>query len=143
MYLISRLHDIIPAMDQLLVLGEIYCIINSQTGERYVGQTSCAKLRNGSIVYAGYRERFDQHMQSAYSTNAQTRVGCPKLYEAVRTYGRHAFFVILLERCPLGEMNTREIAYIRKFKCRSRGYNVTRGGQFAKFGKKRRKRKGT
>ena len=138
---ISRLHNTVPPMDQLLILGEIYCVINSQTGERYVGQTSCAKMRNGNIVYAGYLERFEQHLQNAFSTNAQTRVGCPKLYEAIRAYGRHSFFVILLERCPLGDMNTREIEYIRRFRCRQRGYNVTKGGQFAKFGKKRRKRK--
>lgn len=128
-----------PTPEELLITGEIYCIMNSHTGERYVGQTTCAKMKNGRIIYAGYMDRYDQHVANAFSTNEQTKNACPKLYEAIRQYGAHAFFVILLERCLLGEMNQREIAYIRKFRCRKRGYNVTKGGQFAKYGKRKRR----
>ena len=97
---ISRLHNTVPPMDQLLILGEIYCVINSQTGERYVGQTSCAKMRNGNIVYAGYLERFEQHLQNAFSTNAQTRVGCPKLYEAIRASWEKQFLCYSIRTMP-------------------------------------------
>lgn len=121
--------------------GEIYCIMNSRTHQRYIGQTTCIKIKNNKFVYSGYMDRFRQHVKQAFSSDPEKANGCPKLYEAIRQYGPEQFFVYLLERCPLPQLNDREIALIRKYKSRKQGYNVTKGGQFGPRKKKRRYRK--
>lgn len=132
----------IPDLSQLHGLGEIYCIVNNQNNQRYIGQTTCIKIKNGKFVYSGYLDRFEQHKKNALSNDTSRSQECPKLYQAIREFGPHSFFVILLERCPVQNMNDREIARIRQYRSRRRGYNVTRGGQFGPKGK-RRKRTGT
>ena len=107
--------------------GEIYCITNRQNQMKYIGQTKCIKIRNGKTEYKGYEDRFQQHLANALSTGKQ-RNACEKFYNAIREFGKDAFYVQLLERCSLEDLNKRERYYIRKYKTRKQGYNMDAGG---------------
>lgn len=127
-----------PAPDSLLFgYGEIYCIVNRVTGERYIGQTRCMKSIGGRYRYHGYMSRFQQHMKDAFSPNPETQNKCPKFYRAIREHGRHLFYVYRLEQCLLQEINQREKYYIRFYRTRKLGYNITTGGQRMRKGRKR------
>ena len=118
--------------------GQIYCIINSANGMRYIGQTTCYKLVAGKLVARGYEARFEKHLSNAFSENRETRNGCGKLYDAIRKYGRAVFSVSLLETCPCSELNAREKHWIKALKTRGKlGYNLTSGGQRPKKGRRR------
>jgi hypothetical protein len=121
----------------LLNQGEIYCITNRITGERYVGKTKCMKKVNGVLVYKGYQDRFRQHLMRATSDNETTAQECGKFYGAIRYYGWDAFTVEMLERCDLSQINQRERYYIKEFKTRRKGYNMAKGGVPRKFLKRR------
>lgn len=109
--------------------GEIYCIMNRKTGYKYIGQTKCMHKVGEKYVYKGFKCRYDKHMKLALKPD---NVDCPKFYTSIRKHGTSMFFVFLLERCLLKDMNSKEIMYIRHYKSRTFGYNVTRGGQFFK-----------
>ena len=107
--------------------GEIYCITNRQNQMKYIGQTRCIKIRNGKPEYKGFEDRFQQHLTTALG-NSKQKNACEKFYNAIREFGKDAFEVSLLERCPLEELNKREQYYIRIHKTRKLGYNMDRGG---------------
>jgi|FLYN01.1.fsa_nt_gi hypothetical protein len=110
--------------------GEIYCVTNLQTGQRYVGKTTCFKRCNGKLIYRGYQSRYRQHLADALSCNQDRATKCQKFYQAIRQYGPEAFQVTLVERCPLTLLDEREIYYIRLWKTRRNGYNMARGGKW-------------
>ena len=129
----------VPLEIQLTLYGEIYRITNRMTGEGYVGQTKCMKRINGRTQYSGYENRFLQHLGNAIDPERQN--DCPKLYEAIRKYGKEMFYVELLERCLMDQMNERERYYIKTLGTRKNGYNVTRGGQYKRKPRRRYRRK--
>lgn len=118
-----------PADANLFGYGEIYCIVNQITGQRYIGQTRCMKRINGNYRYHGYFSRFQQHMSDAFSSDPKRKNNCPKFYSAIRKYGRDFFYVYLLEQCRIEEINRREKYFIRFYQSRKKGYNITTGGQ--------------
>jgi hypothetical protein len=125
----------LPALSLLASMGEIYCIVNNRTGLRYIGQTKCLKSIGGKMVYRGYKYRFQQHLKQALANKKDE--GCPILHKAIRLYGSKMFYVRLVERCFRNELNAKEIFYIKYYKTRVRGYNVSRGGQ--RYRKKKKK----
>lgn len=107
--------------------GEIYCITNRITNQKYIGQTRCIKHRQGKEYYSGYLDRFQQHLSNAFDEKHMN--DCAKFYQAIRQYGKENFFVTLLEVCAITQINFRERYYIKILKSKRYGYNLTRGGQ--------------
>lgn len=114
-------------------LGEIYMITDKRNNKRYIGQTKCVHIKNGKEVIYGAEDRFKEHLKCAFSTNEDTRNSCPKLYTAIREVPPdqllNTFEVVRLERCLRWDLNTRERHFIKVWKTRRGGYNVTAGGQ--------------
>ena len=117
-------------------LGEIYMITDKRNGKRYIGQTKCVHVKNGKEVINHAEDRFKEHLQKAFSTNEETRLSCPRFYEAIREVHREklreVFEVTMLERCLQWELNVKEKYYIKLWKTRKNGYNITTGGQKAR-----------
>jgi group I intron endonuclease len=109
--------------------GEIYCITNTETGERYIGQTTCMKKRDGRLVPLGADHRFKQHVKNAMSDSPERKTACRKLYKAIRRYGEERFKLDVLETCGLKDLNQKERYYIRKYDSIKGGYNIARGGK--------------
>jgi len=125
----------------LMNQGEIYCITNRFTQEKYIGKTKCLKKINNKYVYKGYEHRFQQHMQRAFSENEKMKNDCKKFYTAIRYFGKDAFIVEMIERCDLSIINQRERFYIQHFKTRRKGYNAAAGGVPRRFLKKKGKQR--
>ncbi len=135
---------------QYLQAGEIYCITNSKTGQKYIGQTKCVKFRittNSRQPIAKYdlsasAGRFDQHLKRALGAG-KNKNDCKKFYEAIRQFGAAVWILSVLERCSLEELNARERFYVKYHKCRRQGYNMVAGGKKkpAYYAKKYKRRK--
>ena len=114
-------------------LGEIYMITDRRNNKRYIGQTKYVHIKNGKEVIYGAEDRFKEHLKCAFSTNEDTRNSCPKLYTAMREVPQdqllNTFEVTMLERCLRWDLNARERHFIKVWKTRRGGYNVTAGGQ--------------
>lgn len=94
---------------------EIYCITNTVTGKRYVGQT-CTGVRN----------RWNKHAWLALTKNVNTR-----FYESIRKHGKSAFKTSVLQSCDsLEEANQAEKRWVAELMTtnQSFGYNMTEGG---------------
>ncbi|WKM80507.1 hypothetical protein [Salmonella phage SW16-7] len=94
------------------MLGIIYLLkINNKI---YIGQT-----RNG------FQQRFREHIQEARRGNKAY------LYNCIRKYGEEAISYEILEECPVGYLNEREIYYIELHKSHisQGGMNISKGGQ--------------
>lgn len=117
----------------LMNQGEIYCITNKLTGEKYIGKTKCMKKVGDKYVYKGHEHRFRQHMTRAFSDNEDTANDCWKFYAGIRYHGWDAFTVHMIERCDLSIINQKERAYIKQFNSRRKGYNSAKGGVPRKF----------
>ena len=107
--------------------GYIYLIRNKHNNTPYIGQSKCFKKLGDKYVKKSMDERFKQHMYRAF--NLKTQNECQKFYQAVRQYGREAFELIILDKCPLTILNSRERYWIRKYNSKKRGYNIHRGGK--------------
>lgn len=123
----------------LMNKGEIYCITNKISGEKYIGKTKCMKKIGDKYMYKGYEHRFKQHMSRAFSDNEDTANDCWKFYAAIRYYGWDTFTVQLLERCDLAVINQKERDYIKRFNTRRKGYNSAKGGVPRKFLRKKKR----
>ena len=115
-----------PSLEYLRLRGEIYCITNLNTGQRYIGQTKCVHKINKKERYFGAYGRYQQHIREAKRGSK----GCRKLYKALR--GEDSFKVTILERCLLTELDNKEIEYIRHFHTRRKGYNASKGGKLTR-----------
>ena len=91
-----------------------YCIVNSISGSMYIGQTSSSISR-----------RYYEHCHNAYTLDKKS-----KLYDAMRKYGKDAFYVVELETLDTKlEANQSEVAHISEAKFIDINlYNMTDGG---------------
>lgn len=97
--------------------GKIYKIINDINDKVYVGQT----IRTLS-------QRFQKHC--SYSDDVNHTMAIKK---AIHKYGRDHFKIVLLEElkdCNQEELNKKEIYWIAFYEAYTKGYNLTKGGQF-------------
>jgi len=93
----------------------IYLIENQITKKVYVGKTGWTAKR-----------RLLKHLDNATLRNQSSL-----LYNSIRKHGRDVFTISVLETCPESEANNREIFYIAEYESftdRSKGYNLTAGG---------------
>ncbi len=95
----------------------VYCHIHVESGRRYVGLTKKRML-----------QRWNEHVWNA---GAKRGKGCRHFWNAIRKYGKDAFFHEILEVCgTLEEANTAEEKWILHFDTRNPdfGFNLARGG---------------
>lgn len=93
--------------------GRIYIIRNTMNDKVYVGQT-----------HVSIKLRFQNHLSAA-------RRGLDYIIgKAIRKYGEDKFYVELLEKCLIEELNEREQYWISFFKATDNrfGYNMSIGG---------------
>lgn len=104
--------------------GIIYKITNTVNKKIYIGQT---KEKYGNICI-GIEGRLKQHLSNAFMESRKNE--CPKLYNAVRKYGKDKFVIEELIRCKLVERDNIEIEMIKKYDATNRyiGYNISLGG---------------
>lgn len=105
-------------------IGIIYKITNKVNNKIYIGKTK-DKYGNSSF---GIDRRFKQHIVNAYTKSKYN--DCPKLYNAIRKYGRESFCVEELDRTTIDKYDDMEIEYIRQYNSMSDevGYNIAAGG---------------
>ncbi len=105
-------------------IGEIYKITNLLNNKIYIGKTK-KYYKNSEF---GYLKRFENHKASATSQSKYN--DCPRLYNAIRKYGKDNFKIELLCECSLTDIDNKEIEYIQKFDSTNRniGYNIALGG---------------
>lgn len=106
-----------------MIKGDIYIITNTINGKRYIGQTRSKD---------GYMGRWKDHLYVA------ARADVPRWYidRAIQQNGKENFKVELIESKEFENiddcvdwMDEREIFYIKKFRSREHGYNLTAGGR--------------
>jgi group I intron endonuclease len=102
----------------------IYKITNTVNNKIYIGKTK----EFYKDTKFGINARLKNHITCAYSKSKSN--DCPKLYNAIRKYGKDNFKVELLESTTEDNINDREIYYINKFNSidDTIGYNVALGG---------------
>jgi group I intron endonuclease len=96
--------------------GIIYLVTNTVNGKVYVGQTI-------KPLHSYIRDCMKQALRGSTTK--------PRLYNAIRKYGRSAFTVCTLESVPVDGLDAAEIKWIRhyeSFSDPSKGYNLTVGG---------------
>lgn len=96
--------------------GSIYVIRNFINDKVYIGQT----VNN-------IDKRFKKHLSQTRCRNR-----CSALYDAFAKYGKHNFYIELIEEGEFDtiELNRLECLYIQLFNCVSpSGYNLTNGGK--------------
>ena len=91
----------------------IYMIKNKINGRVYIGQSSNIK------------KRWRTHVQDL---NSQTHHN-QKLQRAWNKYGPGGFDFIIIEECPVDELDKKERFYIEIFDAYKTGYNLTSGGR--------------
>ena len=97
-------------------MNNIYRILNSLTGDSYIGATK------DNIQF-----RFLDHIQKS------TKKVDTKFYKAIEDYGPQAFEIELLDEVETtDELAQKEIHYIEAYQTLSNGYNSNRGGGFKK-----------
>lgn len=99
-------------------LGSVYLIYNDINNKKYVGQTIQSLTR-----------RFNQHC----SSDKVGRSCNMYIKRAIHKYGRNNFHIVLLERCPIEQLNEREKYWIQFYHSYENGYNLTKGGQDSNY----------
>lgn len=108
------------------VVGEIYLVTNTVTGQKYVGQTRSHRKNRGKYRPFGYLKRFDDHVSNA---KCKSKGKLTYFHNAIRKYGDENFSVELVIRCSLKELDDFETEYVKKFNTLyPNGYNLTTGG---------------
>ena len=90
-------------------MSYIYKIVNKINGKIYIGQTSLTP-----------ELRFNKHKR-CYKSDS-----CPKLYNAMRKYGKNNFYVETI--CETLKPNDDEKYWIEYYNSIEKGYNVSTGG---------------
>jgi group I intron endonuclease len=102
----------------------IYKITNKVNNKIYIGKTK----KYYKEKYFGIEGRFSNHLVCA---NSKSKCNdCPRLYNAIRKYGKDNFTIELLEETSKELINQREIYYINTLKSFDSkvGYNIALGG---------------
>ena len=104
--------------------AEIYIITNLINDKKYIGIT---KKKYGDTLF-GYKTRFKHHLVNAFTKSKSN--DCPRLYNAIRKYGKDNFKIELLEECSMDERAEREKYYIQQYNTNNDeyGYNISLGG---------------
>ena len=100
--------------------GFIYIIRNTINNKVYIGQTRTS-----------VNQRWSEHLRHA-------RYGNQVINRAMRKYGIDKFYIETLEICEVSELDKREIYYIDLYDStdKSKGYNVSIGGNTPRFKRK-------
>jgi group I intron endonuclease len=106
--------------------GIVYEIKNKINGKFYIGKT---KEFYGKSKF-GINGRLNKHFLNALSDNEERRNECPRLYNAIRKYGKENFTIECLLKCEESEYDEKEIEYILNLDSTNRdiGYNIAKGG---------------
>jgi group I intron endonuclease len=102
----------------------IYKITNIINSKIYIGKTK-EFYKN---KYFGINARFKNHISSAFSKKKSN--DCPRLYNAIRKYGKENFKIDLIEKSNEENIDKLECYYIDFYKSFDRkiGYNIALGG---------------
>jgi group I intron endonuclease len=103
-------------------MGEIYMAVNTTNSKKYVGQAVCW-FSNGRKW--GSIKRWRNHVERSLRGICE----CRALENAIRKYGDESFTLLILEECPVEELNYWEDYYIREYDTIApNGYNLMSGG---------------
>ncbi len=96
-------------------MGEIY-MIKSPSDKIYIGQT----------IY-NFENRWRDHIYDAFDPKKDH---CKILNRAIRKYGKDNFYVTLIKKCDIDNLDENEIFYIKVFNSlKPLGYNIKEGGK--------------
>ena len=98
-------------------MGFIYCITNTETGKKYIGQTT-----------QNINKRFSSHCYAA-KQNKDT-IGCRRLVNSMKHYGVEYFKIETLIEVDNKLLDENEIKFIKMYNTiHPEGYNLVGGGQ--------------
>lgn len=102
------------------MIGFIYIIKNTINSKVYIGQTRTS-----------VQQRWKEHLR-------HTQYGNQVINRAMRKYGVNNFYIETLEICDIKSLDQREMYYIDLYDStnKSKGYNVSLGGNTPKFRRK-------
>lgn len=102
----------------------VYKITNTINNKIYIGKTK----EYYKDKYFGIEGRLNNHLTCAFTKSKYN--DCPRLYNAIRKYGKEKFKIELLEETIEENINSREIYYIKTLNSTddSVGYNIALGG---------------
>lgn len=107
---------------------DIYKIRNTINDKVYIGQAVQYMKRKDTYVEHGWKHRIAIHFQNAFGESVKSK-DHPKLYNAIRKYGKNAFEYSLVTSCDEADVNDMETYYIKHYNSVENGYNITYGGQ--------------
>jgi len=87
----------------------IYKITNKLNNKIYIGQSN------------DIQRRFQEHKRAGRNSRIPVDI-------AIENYGKDNFQYEVLEECPVNELNTKEIYWIKKLNAIKNGYNCSKGG---------------
>jgi len=102
----------------------VYKITNTENNKIYIGKTKEYYKDN----FFGIEGRLKNHLTCAFSKSKYN--DCPRLYNAIRKYGKDKFRIDLIEETTEELIDSREIYYINRFNSTNDniGYNISLGG---------------
>lgn len=102
----------------------VYKITNTVNNKIYIGKTK----EYYKDKYFGIEGRLNNHLTCAFTTSKHN--DCPRLYNAIRKYGKDKFKIELLEETTEENIDSREIYYIKTLNSTDDcvGYNIALGG---------------
>lgn len=105
----------------------VYMITNKINNKSYIGKT---KSHYGEKPY-GIERRFKTHLYNAIISEKtyKNHNDCPKLYNAIRKYGKDNFNIIELIRCDKDMIDFYEKEMIKAYNTIENGYNIAKGGR--------------
>lgn len=108
-------------------LGDIYCLKNRETEKVYIGQAIHWMKKRDKLVLRGGLGRVKEHLRKALSKTTIDNTH-PKLYDAIRKYGKDKFGWCILETCKISMLNDRETYWIEQYDSVNNGYNMVYKG---------------
>ena len=102
----------------------VYKIINTENNKIYIGKTK----EYYKDKYFGIEGRLNNHLTCAFTKSKYN--DCPRLYNAIRKYGKDKFKIELVEETTEELIDSREIHYINIYNSTDDkiGYNIALGG---------------
>jgi hypothetical protein len=102
----------------------VYKITNTENNKFYIGKTK----EYYKDKYFGIEGRLNNHLTCAFTKSKFN--DCPRLYNAIRKYGKDKFKIELVEETTEELIDSREIHYINTYNSTNdkNGYNIALGG---------------